>query len=122
MKYLSPNLLSAGRIDILGWMEGSLVEGFEKLFCDKGFLYIFSSSQVDCLWVLAKKNNPSGATFNLIKFKMFSEGLSFLCICVWCGQREEWHWNGLGLFFYDLPTEASVQWTGQSDSAIFTLL
>lgn len=35
------SLLSAGRIGILGWMEGLLVERFKKLFCDKGFLYIF---------------------------------------------------------------------------------
>lgn len=75
-------MLSAGRIVILGWMEGLLVERFVELFCDKGFLCIFASSQVDCLWVLAKKNNPSGAAFNLTKFKMFSEELSFLCVSV----------------------------------------
>lgn len=72
------SLLSVGKIGILGWMEGLLVERFEKLFYDKGFLCIFASSQVDCLWVLAKKNNPFGAAFNSTRFKMFSEELSFL--------------------------------------------
>lgn len=79
------------------------MERVKKLFCDKGFLCIFSCSQVNCLWVLAKKkinNNPSGAAFNLIRLKMFSEGLSFLCISVWCDQIKGWLWNGLD-FFYD---------------------
>lgn len=65
----------------------------------KDFLCIFSTSQVDCLWIVAKKNNLSGAAFKLIKFKMFSEGLRFTCISVWCGQMKEWLWNGLGFFF-----------------------
>lgn len=66
------------------------MERFKKLFCDKSFLCIFSSSQVNCLWVLAMKNNPSGAAFNLTRFKIFSEGLSFLCISACCGQMKEW--------------------------------
>lgn len=77
------------------------MERVKKLFCDKGFLCIFSCSQVNCLWVLAKKkNNPFGAAFNLIRFKMFSEGLSFLCIRVWYDQIKGWLWNRLDFFFF----------------------
>jgi hypothetical protein len=71
-------------------MEGLLVERFKKLFCDKGFPCIFSSSEVNCLWVIAKKNNLAGIAFNLIRFKMFSEGLRFLCSSAWCGLVKEW--------------------------------
>lgn len=57
------------------------------------------------------KNNLSGAAFNLIGFKMFSEGLSFPCVNVWCGQMEDGFGKGYFMMFYStLPQE--VQYSG----------